>query len=359
MWDNKRRFFSFNIRKSSHTGALNKSGILPPALVQESRVPQFYRDAIAECGASATKLPNTEEVIGLLWRSGLPEGVLNAIWHSVGASDGQITRQDFFSILVLIALAQKNMTISDLSTLPQLPIPHLSTVKPKSITIKQFKKDSALSKPNGHLLKTVHPLFTESNVKLNGDLISFDNGENATSATDQNSDNELFSLSSSSKSPNATKQISTENLIPVWEQVVDAALDIFAAVKQTNSKMLDAFYTEKGHNYLNGLISIQQIIKRICQSCRNQQPGVVDPGLVSKCEILMTIWENLVDLIDVERVPLQEPLEMEQTDYLCNICGSSLSVNNTHFDHETELSYHINCTNFWLNRVSNNLPQRT
>lgn len=40
--------------------ALNKSGILPPALVQESRVPQFYRDAIAECGAeNITKLPDT------------------------------------------------------------------------------------------------------------------------------------------------------------------------------------------------------------------------------------------------------------------------------------------------------------
>jgi hypothetical protein len=75
------------------------------------------------------------------------------------------------------------MTIADLSTLPNLPIPHLSTVKPKSITIKQFKKDSVLSKPNGHLLKTVHPLFTETNVKLNGDLISFDNGENKDSNT--------------------------------------------------------------------------------------------------------------------------------------------------------------------------------
>lgn len=66
------------------------------------------------------------------------------------------------------------MTIADLSTLPNLPIPHLSAIKPKSIAIKQFKNDSALSKPNGHLMKTVHPLFTESHVRLTGDLIHFD-----------------------------------------------------------------------------------------------------------------------------------------------------------------------------------------
>jgi hypothetical protein len=146
-------------------------------------------------------------------------------------------------------------------------------------------------------------------------------------------------------------------LVPVWEQVVDAALDIFAAVKQTNSKMLVAFYTEKGNTYVRGLLSIHQIIKRICQSCRTVPD--IDPGLVSKCEILITIWENLADIIDTERLPLEELVEMEETGYVCNICGQNLSVNNTHFDHETELSYHINCANFWLHRVAKNLPQRT
>jgi hypothetical protein len=172
---------------------------------------------------------------------------------------------------------------------------------------------------------------------------------------DQSSDDGLFSLSNSKPSPSASQSIS--NLVPVWEQVIDAALDVFAAVKHTDSKILDAFYTEKGHNYLRGLLSIQQIIKRICQSCRAVPD--VDPGLISKCEILMAVWGTLVDLIDVERLPLQEPPEMEETDYICNICGRNLSVNNTHFDHETELSYHINCANFWLNRVSKKLPRRS
>lgn len=317
----------------------------------------------------------------MLWRSGLPEAVLNAIWASVGVSaNGQLTRQEFYSILVLIALAQKNMTIADLTTLPNLPIPHLSTVKPKSMTIKQFKKDSVLSKPNGHLLKTVHPLFTESNVKLNGDLISFDSLENTESTAgkslfpssfyllgcptsfeivfvylDQDTEEDLYSLSSN-KPPTVSK-IPKQELIPIWERIIDVALDIFAPIKQTNNKLLDAFYTEEGHKYLLALISIQQIIKRICQSCRNCPNA--DPSLVSKCEIMVAIWDNLVDVIDTDRLAIEEPLEMDQTDYLCNICGQNLNVNNSYFDGDTELSYHINCANFWINKVDRNLPQAT
>lgn len=165
------------------------------------------------------------------------------------------------------------------------------------------------------------------------------------------------SLPNSRPSPSSINMpFSKEKLAPTWERMIDAALDVFAPVKQTNSNMLDAFYTEKGHKYLLALMSIQQIIKRICQSCR-VCPNVVDPSLISKCEILVAIWDNLVDLIDTDRLPLQEPIEMEQTDYLCNICGTNLSVNNTHFDTITELSYHSNCANFWLNKVANDLPQ--
>jgi hypothetical protein len=216
------------------------------------------------------------------------------------------------------------MTIADLSTLPSLPIPHLSAIKPKAVTMKQFKHDSVLSKPHGHLLKTVHPLFTETNVKLNGDLISFDaidKNDSTTTNSDQSSE-ELFSLSSSK--PPTVSSISKDALFPVWERIVDAALDIFAPIKQTNSKILDAFYTEKGHKYLQSLISLQQIIKRICQSCR--QCPKTDQSLVSKCEIIIAIFDNLVELIDTERLSLKEPLEMDQTGYLCNICGANLNV---------------------------------
>lgn len=74
---------------------------------------------------------------------------------------------------------------------------------------------------------------------------------------------------------------------------------------------------------------------------------------------MIAIWENLLELLDTERLPLEEPLEMEKTDYICNICGTYLNVNNTYFDADTELSYHINCANFWLNRIDKNLPQRS
>jgi hypothetical protein len=116
--------------------------------------------------------------------------------------------------------------------------------------------------------------------------------------------------------------------------------------------MLDAFYTEKGHSYLRSLLSIQQILRRISQSCQSYP----NSDLTSRCEILIGPWDNLIELLETDRIPLQEPVEMEKTDYFCNICGQKLSVNNTHFDLETELSYHINCANFWLNKVDSHLP---
>lgn len=49
-------FYYYSILKSV---LASSSGILPPAIVQESRVPQFYRDTIAQCGAeNINKLPN-------------------------------------------------------------------------------------------------------------------------------------------------------------------------------------------------------------------------------------------------------------------------------------------------------------
>lgn len=87
---------------------MQKSGLIPPALVEEAKVPKFYRETIVQCGADTlTKLPNMNLVYSLMQRSGLSEGVLQAIWESVAPSNkDQLTRQEFYSCLVLIALAQ-------------------------------------------------------------------------------------------------------------------------------------------------------------------------------------------------------------------------------------------------------------
>ncbi|RCN52790.1 hypothetical protein ANCCAN_01167 [Ancylostoma caninum] len=106
-------------------------GVVPPTLLDESRVPRFYRDAIAACGATqAHMLPHTALVYNLMVTSGLPRPVLSYIWSAVNRTlPGQLTRPEFFSCLALIALAQKGESLAALSTMPSLPIPFLQSVQ--------------------------------------------------------------------------------------------------------------------------------------------------------------------------------------------------------------------------------------
>ncbi|KHN85047.1 Uncharacterized protein R10E11.6 [Toxocara canis] len=115
------------IPSQNGTGLLHQGGgIVPPALLEETRVPRFYQEAIASCGAlSASQLPNTALVYNLMVTSRLPRPVLGNIWSLVNRTlPGQLTRQEFFSCLALIALAQRGQSLSALSNVTVLPIPH-------------------------------------------------------------------------------------------------------------------------------------------------------------------------------------------------------------------------------------------
>ncbi|CAG9539828.1 unnamed protein product [Cercopithifilaria johnstoni] len=111
---------------------MQNGGVVPPSLLQESRVPHFYKEAIAKCGApSQSQLPNTALVYNLMVTSCLPRAILGNIWSLVNRTmPGQLTRQEFFSCLALIALIQKGQPLSALSTMSTLPIPHLQACAP-------------------------------------------------------------------------------------------------------------------------------------------------------------------------------------------------------------------------------------
>lgn len=96
-------------------------GVIPPALLDESRVPKFYHEAVIACGATNTNMsPNTAlglfncspikydvSVYNLMVTSGLPRHILAHIWSTVNRTrPGQLTRAEFYSCLALIALAQ-------------------------------------------------------------------------------------------------------------------------------------------------------------------------------------------------------------------------------------------------------------
>uniref|UniRef100_A0A0N5AAJ5 EH domain-containing protein n=1 Tax=Syphacia muris TaxID=451379 RepID=A0A0N5AAJ5_9BILA len=119
-------FNTFQMARNA-TPLIKGGGIIPPVLLEESRVPKFYKDAIASCGASGeSQLPNTTHVYNLMVASGLPRSMLSYIWTIVNRTlPGQLTRQEFYSCLALIALAQKGQTLCALSLVSTLPVPHL------------------------------------------------------------------------------------------------------------------------------------------------------------------------------------------------------------------------------------------
>jgi len=263
------------------------------------------------------------------------------------------TGLDLFNFLPGSLFLKKNMTIADLSALTTLPIPHLSSVKPKTTSMKCFKKDSVLSKPNGHLLKAVHPLFTGTKTKNGSDLICFDALDRNTNHVKEQSPADLVLYSSAIDKPMQLR-LGKEIIFPIWDKIIDIASEVFSPVKQTNSKMLDAFHTQKGYNYLLSLHAIHLMISRIRKSLHSYDDSRSD--LASRCDILLASWNNLVDIVDTEEFKLQLPDELERTDHVCNLCGANTNVDNTHFDKGTELSYHISCVNFWVNLVEAVLP---
>lgn len=91
-------------------------GVVPPILLEEKRIPKFYKDCLASCGAiNSSQLPNTGLVYNLMVASQLPHDALSDIWTMVNRTmPGQLTRSEFFSCLALIALAQVGIVILNL-----------------------------------------------------------------------------------------------------------------------------------------------------------------------------------------------------------------------------------------------------
>lgn len=148
--------YSGNQGNPSPVPLMKGGGIIPPVLLEESRVPRFYKDAIASCGAvNPSQLPNTTCVYNLMIASGLPRSMLSYIWTIVNRTlPGQLTRQEFYSCLALIALAQQGQTLCALSFVTTLPVPHLQLSQSLALQGGQgqqsFKKSSIAPNCSAH-----------------------------------------------------------------------------------------------------------------------------------------------------------------------------------------------------------------
>ncbi|PAV89331.1 hypothetical protein WR25_05568 isoform B [Diploscapter pachys] len=291
-------------------------GLLPPALLDENRVPKFYKDAISACGATTPNLlPNTALVYNLMVTSGLPRPVLSYIWSAANRTlPGQLTRPEFFSCLALIALAQKGESLAALSTMDSLPIPHFSAVQLPAVQPQSQKQPSipVLSPPSSMAQQQTQSrasafipssllMFKRSSNKqskeLIGDVVSPSNGSptksqksspTTSTAPSTSAANDLIGIDwgkpvtptkEQEESPQMAASEQTkeecknvdEATLECWRQAIGAVAELYAEaiaifLNASDGALDELSQTEKGAIYFRCLDSAYQIARRIEQS---------------------------------------------------------------------------------------------
>uniref|UniRef100_A0A0N5BWR8 EH domain-containing protein n=1 Tax=Strongyloides papillosus TaxID=174720 RepID=A0A0N5BWR8_STREA len=321
---------TFNNICNEHNG-----GILPPALVHESNVPKFYIEAIKCCGAhKKDQNPITSRVYNLMLTSQLPIEVLNQIWSFVNTkSSNYLTRQEFFSCLALIALVQKKMSISDLSTFKQLPIPFLQTYQgisfnsDREVFKNDYKKEKFLNSKE---------LNENNNGKTSNIMIKYSNNHNMLNNIKTKKD---------------------------WTTIVDKCVEIIDESNSILTKSLSASTevskTRKAKMFIASLNNIHQIVKRLAASITTH--NINDKEILKKIQIFSETWANLLELPffneTIENIPSSInnfPKNTNNKKIYCSICLRMITSFPIIFENGT---YHNECSNFWINFVSVILPK--
>ncbi|CEF67178.1 EPS15 homology (EH) domain and EF-hand domain pair-containing protein [Strongyloides ratti] len=312
-----------------------KGGILPPALLHESKVPKFYIEAIKCCGAfNKNQNPTISQVQSLMLTSQLPIEVLKKIWCFVNIkSSNHLTRQEFYSCLALIALVQKKMSISDLSTVTQLPIPFLQTFQGID-----SKSDKEIFKNNlqGQTFFDVK----ESNEK---DVWKTQN------IVEKNTNN--FNNSHLKK-----LKKDWDTIINICIKIIDESNNILTKSISSSSQVSK---TTKGKIFIISLNNIHQMVKRIAASVTTYKMN--DKEITGKIQIFSETWANLLELSFFNETLEKNQLIINKFDqnmttknFYCSICLRMITSIPINFENYT---YHSECSNFWINFVNIVLPK--
>ncbi|CAJ0580910.1 unnamed protein product, partial [Mesorhabditis spiculigera] len=315
-------------------------GFIPPIFLQEAKVPKFYRDVIAICGATSERSPpNTALVYNLMAKSGLPPNLLSYIFNAASRKHrGQLDRTEFYTLLALIALAQKDFSLVEISTMNQLPIPFLEghTAAPNQEGAVKSKSGKVLPKATFGL-----PYV------FNKDQTSQGNAAQQSSATDQGSILDF-------REDNAV-EIDTrmeKELQAVWPLLITEACNILEEADQVWIQAIDVLkevaVTERGHNYLTALSKVSAILKRL--NCPNRD--FLPHDLRQRAEKATRIWERLENF---HRLVIIDAPDTNYEKEKCSICLSSITMNNSE-PFEGHI-YHRECANLWFDRVHQKLPK--
>ncbi|EGT33502.1 hypothetical protein CAEBREN_04889 [Caenorhabditis brenneri] len=350
---------SGNIPCHGRTGMLCAGGgLLPPALLDESRVPKFYLDAlVASGGTTSTALPNTGLVYNLMNTSGLPKDVLSHIWSAVNrAKPGQLTRPEFFSLLALIALAQKGESLAALCAMDSLPIPYLNPVQafptasnpaPTTNNASSFVPFGKI-KPSAFIPTSLLPRRSMRKKKESDSKETSAHNSPAKGAAQ-----DLAGLDFSNDISDLEKDMRDVNETPMqscWRETIHA---IYIVVEEANQLFKDVkkdvlqeiVETEKGAAYFRSLAKAFNTLERVCKSA-GVLLSIQSTKEAEYCRNLRRNWESL----------MEEELESKSEDSLddrkCVICcqpvQNAIDYGGQCFD--------VTCANLWVNGVSSTLP---
>ncbi|PIC38850.1 hypothetical protein B9Z55_010728 [Caenorhabditis nigoni] len=351
---------SGNIPCHGRTGMLCAGGgLLPPALLDESRVPKFYLDALVACGGTTSSaLPNTGLVYNLMGTSGLPKDVLSHIWSAVNrAKPGQLTRPEFFSLLALIALAQKGESLAALCAMNSLPIPYLNPVQafPTASNPAPTVNTSSSFVPFGKIKPSAFiptSLLPRRSMRKKKDTDSKE--ASAHNSPAKSGAQDLAGLDFSNDISDIMEDTTDANETPnqrCWREtvhaiyiVVEEANQLFKDVKK--DVILEILETEKGENYFKSLAKTFETLERVCKSA-----GVLLSTQSTKeaeyCRNLKRKWEPFFGEASAD-ANVEHGIDDRKCVICCQPVQNPIDYGGQCFD--------VACANLWVNGVSSTLP---
>lgn len=350
---------SGNIPCHGRTGMLCAGGgLLPPALLDESRVPKFYLDALVACGGtSSSALPNTGLVYNLMGTSGLPKDVLSHIWSAVNrAKPGQLTRPEFFSLLALIALAQKGESLAALCAMDSLPIPYLNPVQafptpsnpmPTTNTSSSFVPFGKI-KPSAFIPTSLLPRRSMRKKQESGSKEASAHNSPAKGAAQDlaglDFSSEISDMKEDTKDMNETpKQTCWRETVHAIYIVVEEANQLFKDVKKDVLQEIQE--TEKGDAYFKSLAKAFDTLERVCKSA-GVLLSIQSTKEAEYCRHLKRKWEPFLDKESDGKVG--DSVDDRTCVICCQPVQNPIDYGGQCFD--------VACANLWVNGVSSTLP---
>uniref|UniRef100_A0A0N4Z250 Synergin gamma C-terminal domain-containing protein n=1 Tax=Parastrongyloides trichosuri TaxID=131310 RepID=A0A0N4Z250_PARTI len=274
--------------------------------------------------------------------SQLPIEILKEILYFVNkVTPEKLTRQEFYSCLALIALAQKKQTISDLSSATQLPIPFLQTYQAVT-SMGSIEMENKNIKD--HILRK--PKTNDSNI-ININMPFFNNSHSSSS---NNLSNNIL----------INKEHYENIILYNWIKIIDKSVDIIdnanCILTKSISLSSDVSRTKKGIMFIASLYAIHQVVKRIAASVNIL--GENGSKLLSKIQTFGEIWANLLELTFFNEAIEKNTSDQRKYDFKkeninCCLCLRSITSCIISFNN---FSYHSECGNFWINFISSPLP---